>query len=184
MKRTSFLVLCAALAYQLLALPLYSLRPDDVLASLSLGPLLPGERIAPDFVLLVLVWFAVLDPTSRVLWAALSCGLIVDALSLDPWFAHALGYPVAVWFVRLPLRERWAEAFLPRLLVTALALVFAAAVRMAVLWLSQPRAASPALESFGLEILYDLLLSVPLFVLLDACRSRLIATPRRRLMEV
>ena len=169
MRAWGWCLLTATLLWQLVALPLYAL---DELGS-----------IAPNFVLLVLLYLALQDRSHRVVMAALLAGAAAETLSLDPWGAHTLGYFFAVWLLRASLVESWADHRLPRLLLVAIGVTTAVSVRLSVLWLATPDLETPAVALWAAELAYNLAAAVPFFTLLDAFRDRLVRAPYRQLAD-
>lgn len=86
MTRVAIVLLGAALAYQLLALPLYKVG-----------------SVGPDFVLVVLLYLAIHESAARGVFAAALSGLLLDAISIEPFGSYSLGYvggAAAVWISR------------------------------------------------------------------------------------
>jgi rod shape-determining protein MreD len=169
MRAWGWCLLAATLLWQLVALPVYALG--------SWG------TVAPNFVLLVLLYLALQDRSHRVVIAALLIGAVTETLSLDPWGAHTLGYFFAVWLLRASLVESWADRRLPRLVLVAIGVTTAVSVRLCVLWLAAPDLETPAVGRWAVELVYNLAASWPLFTLLDAFRERLVRAPHRQLVD-
>jgi len=194
----AFALLVAVLLWQVLAIPLYRL--------VWLEKALPGWPLsaAPNFVLLTLLYFALEDRSRRALGSAVVCGLCVEAVSLDPWFSHTLGYLFAAWLLRLQLLEGWADFLLPRGVLVFVGVAAAVTLRIVVIWLSHEVYDPGGLGAFGavggglqripfqdynpsglsffvFELAYNLIASWVVFPLLDAFRPSLIRTPRKNL---
>lgn len=113
------LVTCAFL-YQLVALPLYTFG-----------------GIAPDFVLAATCALAACGRPGVALVLAPACGVIFDAVSLDPWSSHALGYLLASWILVRARARRWMSDPLSLALLIFVAGAGATAVRYAIAFIDQ-----------------------------------------------
>ena len=180
MRVAAWLLLVATVLWQLLALPFSELGPL-LGARGAFGALGSLGTITPNFVLLVLLYLALADRSHSSVLAALLIGAAVEAISLDPWGAHTLGYFFAVWLLRASLVESWADHGLPRLLLVSIGVTAAVTVRLCVLWLAAPDLQTAPIASWGIELIYNVAMSLPLFGLLDAFRERLVRTPHRQL---
>jgi rod shape-determining protein MreD len=149
----SVMALCAAFAllFQMVALPLYRVG-----------------LCAPDFLFLVVAYFALEAVPRRSVAFALACGLVLDLLSADPMGAHALGYAASAGLLSSFRKEGWSLMTPPRWLLVLVAVAAAWAVRA----LALAARGDPAFpRDFTMEIgfvVYEVLLSLPAFVLLDA----------------
>jgi hypothetical protein len=178
MKGSAILLLAAALLFEMLALPLYRLGP----LALDPGGGAGIESVAPDFLLLAIIYLALADRSRRILVAAIGSGTAAGAFSLDPWFAPALSYLAVVSLLRVPAREGWGETALPRAGLVVVGLAAALAVRHSLLWLSEPDCVPPGAGAFVLEVAYGTLLALVVFPVLDAFRGRLVPPPARKLV--
>jgi rod shape-determining protein MreD len=154
--------LLLAFSFQLIALPLYKIGP-----------------IGPDFLLIIVAYVAAFDRPRAALGLAALVGLAADLLSADPWGARALGY-LAPWLIfHVAGAAGWVEDSIPRAVLLAFATAGAGAVRLALLDLHDEPAGPFALEAAGGMALYNAVLGLAAFRLLDAFRGRLVAPVRR-----
>ena len=164
MKLPLIITLFLAFLFQIFLLPLYQIGPAG-----------------PDFVLLLLLYVARHDRLRRSLPLALFSGLLADALSMDPWGAHAAAYAGAVLFLGQWARDGWRGEPGARIVTAAAGALVAGALRLGVLSLvkdSRPLFEITALASCAL---YNGFLSLIVFGLLDPFRSRLFVVPARLL---
>lgn len=156
-------LLVLALAYQMVALPLYRFGPA-----------------VPDFVLIVIAYVALEERRGRALTIGLLTGLVVDALSLEPWGVHGLGYTVASMLLLVARRVSRTDDVAVRFLLVALASLTVAGLRFAMLW--KPGATTLAEEALaaGATALYNGILGSLVFALLDPVRTRLVTPARGR----
>ena len=151
-----WLALLAALGLQMLARSAYAIH-------------LPfAGSVAPHFVLLVVFYHALEAGAYRTFWLALVGGLLLEGLSLDPWFSQTGGLLLGCLLLHFPALERWGEHALLRLPFLAVALAAATAARLAVLSLETPSFPLPAPSALCGSLLYDVALSIPLFGFLAA----------------
>jgi hypothetical protein len=176
-KLRALLFFALALAYQITTLKLYRLDGVGLPHWFS-----PVDAVGPDFLLILLAYFAVLDRSLRVFGAAIGAGLAQSELSLDPWLAPALSYLILVWLLRLAAEEGWTDGAFPRFLFASLAMAAASTARLGVLWLGEPEFHLPGLPSLALEALYNTLLGLVLFPILDHYRRHLLLVPARKLV--
>jgi rod shape-determining protein MreD len=162
MKSSLLVVLFLAFLSQLLLVPLYKVGPAG-----------------PDFVLLVLSYAALLDRPRRSLSLAFFSGLLADALSADPWGAHAAGYAAAAFLLGRWGRDGWAGERLARFFLLTAGLLAAGGVRLGALSLLKDSRPVFELQALLLGTLYNASLSLLVFGLLDPFRARLFSVPRR-----
>ncbi len=110
---------------------------------------------------------------------ALSCGVIVDFVSLDPWSAHALGYLAASWILVRARGRRWVGDVLSLTMLLIVASMAATAVRYSILFIDAGRTVLPTWTGGTLEALYSGAISCVLTGLVGPFRSALVG-PRRR----
>ena len=178
MKAGAVVLLAAAFAFEVVALPFYRLD----LTRCELGRDWGLEAVAPDFILLVLAYLSLADRSRRTLLAAFAIGISVGFVSLDPWFAPALAYAAAVWLIGLSAGEGWGEGALPRAWLALVGCAAAGAIRHLLCWLSQPDCLLPGVPSYLLEVAYDGVMALGLFPFLDGLRSQLVSQPARKLL--
>jgi rod shape-determining protein MreD len=153
-----------ALIYQTVALPLYALGP-----------------VGPDFVLLAVTWAAIWEPRARAVVVAVVTGIIVDAISLDPWGVHAVGYGLAALLVASRSGRRCEEGGLRRVASAAAAAAVALAIRQAILW-EGVRPFIHELAPAAASALYTMVVGIAVFAILDAHEGRLLSPLYRRLL--
>ncbi|MBI4607283.1 MAG: rod shape-determining protein MreD [Planctomycetes bacterium] len=158
MKPPLVLLLLASVAFQVLAGPLYEVE----LA--GRGP------FAPDFVLVTLACARLLRGPGPWLLAAAALGLVADALSLDPWGAHAAAYAAAAWVAGLAARAG-AASWPPRALALLLAAASGGAARAGAMWAWRQDSAMPGLESVAGSAVWEAALGLVVLALLDAARG-------------
>lgn len=156
----------AAFLFQLVALPLYQLPLE------SLG------LVGPDFVLLLVIYTAVFDRPRRGLQAAVVAASLSEVLSVEPWGAYALPYLTAAWVCSRFVRRGWGDDVPARFIVILLAVAAALAARGVLLRVFGSSDLSPGLDAALVMILYNGILGVFIFSLLDPIRGQLVAPPR------
>lgn len=109
------------------------------------------------------------------LFVAVVAGLLLDALSLDPWSANVLSLALAAGLLELGARGGWGERPLPRALLVAAALLVSFGARSGLVWLIEGSA--PPWRNELLAAGYTLALSGPSFAVLDRLVSFFL--PRR-----
>lgn len=134
---TVIVLVLVAFLYQMVALPLYIF-----------------EGIGPDFVLAVVCALSVHGRPGVALVTAVTCGVIFDFMSLDPWSSHALGYLAANWVLARARGRRWLADAVSLSVLIIVASLLATAVRYSILFIDQGRAVLPTWSGGVLEALY------------------------------
>ncbi len=147
-------VLAFAVAFQIIALPLYR-----------------AGGIAPDFPFLALAYLGFFAPPRRVLAAAAIVACAVDVLSLDPIGTRLAGYLPALWLIGRARRTILAESAVLRIGLTLVGASIAFAIGWAFVSWREGNWPTPWFElkcSF-----YTALTGVGAYAALDLHRPRL-----------
>jgi len=158
----------AAFLFQLVALSLYQLPFEGL------------SLIAPDFVLLLVIYAAAFDRPRRGLQAAVAAACLCEVLSVQPWGAYALPYVTSAWITSRCGRKGWGDDPLPRFIVILIAVAAALGARALLLRAFGASHLLPGIYSALVTVLYDGILGTLIFSLLDPIRGRLVAPPRPR----
>jgi rod shape-determining protein MreD len=156
------LVLVFAVAYQLLAIPVYQFGP-----------------IGPDLVLLVIAYVAFHERFQRAMVAALCAGLAVDFVSLEPWGVFTASYASVATVVAVGRRRGWSLDPLPRVMLSAAALLAASVVRLGITWSGDLADAQLVWVAGGAG--YTVALAPAVYGLLDPVRRLFVPPDYRRL---
>lgn len=149
-----FLLLLLALAYQVLAAPLYRLG-----------------SAAPDFLFLALIYLAFFAPTVELLVVAVLSSVAVDLLSLDPLGSRVFGVLPALWLVSQMRSWFVVESWVFRWVLVLVAVLLASVLRNA--YVSYVETGGPSLRFDFFSALYTTVVGLAVHGLLDGCRQSL-----------
>jgi rod shape-determining protein MreD len=163
----TFMLIALAIVYQTVALPLYQIG-----------------AAGPDFVLVAVGYPAMYGGGAAPIVLATMTGLLVDALSLEPWGAHALGYVVAAGILQVARRGGWGASALGRLGWVSTAVAVAFLLRLSIVGDAADPRLAVKLWAVALSTTLTIAASLLVFPLLDVVRLRVVRLAPGRLAEL
>lgn len=161
MTRVTLFLLLVAVIYQVTAAPYYAVEIPAV------------GRVTVDLVLVAVAALAVRGRSRRgIIVPALLAGLVIDALSVDPFFTHVTSHGVTAWVGTGCGRRGLAESPLARSLFLALATGLGTLAGLGWFHLTAYPHLAPSWQCWGLEWAYHSGLGVVVLGLLEPFATR------------